>query len=90
MPTNESPLQWGKYPQKGVEFGDFNRISYKGLGITGLNLETPLFMAVFLPEHYVDPISQFFTIMNLIHVSDIGNLPLFANKFLQNFEETYV
>ena len=38
------------------------------LRISGLNLETPLFVAVFLPEHYVDRFAQFSNVMNLIHV----------------------
>lgn len=33
---------------------------------SGLNMETPLFVAVFLPEYYMDRFAQSTTIMNLI------------------------
>ena len=48
----------------------FLQIKIAVLRILGQNLETPLFVAVFLPEHYMEWFAQSTAIRNLIHASN--------------------
>ena len=66
MSTNKYPLHGQNIHKCGAKWS-FNPINIPHFGKKVLKLVSPLFVGVYLAEHYEDLSTQFFNITNLIH-----------------------